>query len=311
MDRTQAKATPSVAIRILKLPFQGLWFLIKHPVVAIVMVLLIAVSSISLLAHFNSEIAARFNSAAGFFGTAILSSEAADIIRNQKKRIAHLEEDIKLKKATIKQKSDALKNAADALEESSASLRSRKATISAKNKALNNAAQALNDSSVALKTGSNELKMKTNLLKSHQERLARFRTRGEALSVNTKNRFTKVAIYDAAGEFTGWIPIIGDAASIGLAAGGIYQMCQMFKEIEEATDELGVRYQVYSDTFCEKPVQKTKEIIAEKAGEIKGSYFAMTTVVRDYATKIPAPSTNAMRDEAQYIIDRIYNIVGI
>lgn len=239
------------------------------------MALLIGLSSFSFLAHFNPDIAARFNNAMGYFGAAILSSEAADIIRIKTEKIAHLEEDIKLKKSTIKRKNIALREAAKVLENSSLVLRIRK-------HALLRSSEALYESSRALKKGGTELAAKTALLNDHESRLSKFRERGNVLGNRTKKRFAKVAIYDAAGEFVGWLPVLGDAASIGMTAQGFYEMCQMFKEIEQATTELGVQYQVYTDTFCEKPVEKSAEVISDitKRVQTRAGEYASTLVYK-------------------------------
>jgi len=83
MEVTKSKPKASIAVRLVKLPFQGLWFLVKHPIVALIMALLIAFSSFSFLAHFNPAIAERFNSAAKYFGAAVLVESGSDLLRRK------------------------------------------------------------------------------------------------------------------------------------------------------------------------------------------------------------------------------------
>jgi len=261
---------------------------------AIIMALLIAFSSVSFLAHFNSAIAERFNSAMGYFLGATLLSEASDALRRvrvdadkSKMKIAELELDIEKKKATIARKNAALLKASDELKKSEVIIRKRGTVI----------------------------REKVAVIDQHKRKLATFEASGKNLEKKATKRFTKVALYDAAGEFLGWIPVLGDAASIGMTAGGIYEMCQMFKEIEQATTDLGVPYQVYTDTFCEKPVEKTKEIIAEKTGAFKDGVYATTTVIKNYASDhVPGPSSisarvQSMLNTAYKIMRRLYDAI--
>jgi|GEM_PF-6407137 len=280
MEHAQSNQGPSFAVRVIKLPFQGLWFLIKHPILAIIMALLIAFSSVSFLAHFNPAIAERFNSAMGYFLGATLLSEASDALRRvrvkadkSKIKIADIEVDLERKKATIARKNKALLKASDDLYRSTDEIRKRGAELDL-----------------------------------NKRKLKKFGASGKAIEKKATRRFTKVALYDAAGEFLGWIPVLGDAASIGMTAGGIYEMCQMFKEIEVATTELGVRYQVYTDTFCEKPIDKTKEVIAEKVGVIRDRFDAMTTVLQDYTPGIPVPDKQGLIITVRSGLDEAYEL---
>jgi len=162
-----------------------------------------------------------------------------------------------------------------------------------------------------------EIESKSRLLKQSNAEIDEFKSRrtkfaatGKEIEEKALKRFSKVALFDTSGEFLGWIPIIGDAASIGLTAGGIYQMCQMFKEIEAATIELGVPYRIYTDTFCEKPVGKTKEVIVEKTGEVKGKIVATTTVFTEYVSSVPTPDTEALSAKIHWILDRAYDFIA-
>jgi len=335
MEVASSKPTASLAIRAMKLPFQGLWFLVKHPIVAIIMLLLFVFSSFSFLAHFSPAIAERFNNATGYFIGATLASQGSDALRS---RIAALDADVKTKKTTIARKNKALTKSATALGEAADaikardvaitgknealrksaaalrggadSIRARNATITSKNKALRNAAKALAGARAALAQRGDIIRKQKSQLDGHNSRLNAFQKRGIELETIAGKRFGKVAIYNTAGEFLGWVPIVGDAASLGFAAAGIYEMCQMFNEIEKATTELGVPYQVYTDTFCEKPVEKTKEIIAEQTGAVKGKIIATTTVFKDYATNIPLPDRAAFSANVKSILDRAYTRIG-
>lgn len=241
-------------VRVAKLPFKGLWFLIKHPIITLVLILLLAFSSISFLAHFNPAIAERFNSAAVYFGAATLASTISDKLRVRERTLENVSKEL----------------------------------IETKSK-LNTANIELDD---------------------FKQRKIKFANAGKKIEKRAVRRFTKVAVYDIAGEFIGWVPVAGDAASIALAAGGIYEMCQMFKEIEAATTELGVPYQVYTDTFCEKPVKKTKELIAEKTGAFKDKIVATTTVFKDYASKIPTPDKDSFTAEIRSKLDQAYAFIA-
>ena len=282
MEVASSKSTASFAIRAMKLPFQGLWLLVKHPVAALIMVLLIAFSCISFLAHFNPAIAERFSSAAIYFGAATLTSTISDTLRLTERKLGSVSTDLIETKSKLKTANLELRLTERKLESVSTDL------IETKSK---------------LKTANLEIA-------DFKNRKAKFASAGKRIEKQAIKRFRKVALYDVAGEFLGWIPIAGDAVSLGLTAGGIYEMCQMFKEIEQATAELGVPYQVYTDTFCEKPVEKTKEIIAEKTGDVKGKIIATTTVFKDYAKNIPVPDNAAFSAKIKSNLDRAYTRIG-
>src|SRR6056297_3184273 len=158
MKNVESPASPSLAARLIKLPFECVWFLIKHPIVAVVMALLLTLSAASFLAHFNPAIAERFNSAAGFFGGAILLHESADIVRNHQKRVTALEADLKTKKSAIDRKNKALGKAAEALrksslvhQESASKLKKQANSIQKKNAALKKASYDLRNASNAIR----------------------------------------------------------------------------------------------------------------------------------------------------------------
>ncbi len=206
MEVTSSKPKASFAVRGMKLPLQALWFLVKHPVVALIMALLIAFSSFSFLAHFNPAIGERFNNAVIYFGAATLTSTISDTLRLTERKLGVVSTDLRATKSK-------------------------------------------------LETAKVELD-------GFKTRKAKFAKAGKQIEKRALRRFTKVAVYGIAREFLGWVPIAGDAASLALTAGGVYEMCQMFKEIEQATAELGVRYKVYTDTFCEKPAEKSAEVLS-------------------------------------------------
>jgi hypothetical protein len=292
MEETLTNPNKPLMVSFLKLPLKAIWFLIKHPIVAIVISLLIFTSSISFLAHYNEGIAHRFNNAMGLFMGATLTSEASEALRSANRRMATSVADINSRDAKIAEQDQLIKR--------------QRGAMARKNKALLDSARVLNENADTLRSAGTLLdKQKTTIL-DHNNKLKIFRQRGAALEQKATKRFTKVAIYDAAGEFMGWFPIVGDVASVGLAAAGVYEMCQMFKEVESATEELGVKYQVYTDTFCEKPVEKTGEVIAEKTGQIKGKAVAMITVFRDYASHVSIPERASIVGDAQSILDSTY-----
>ncbi|MDC1288137.1 hypothetical protein N8198_09650, partial [Gammaproteobacteria bacterium] len=105
-------------------------------------------------------------------------------------------------------------------------------------------------------------------LKGTEAKLARFARTGEKLRTRTSQRFTKMVVLDASGEILGWVPLVGDVASLGLVAGGIYEMCRLFEEIEKATVELGAPFIIYTDTFCDKPVGKTAELARDTGQDV-------------------------------------------
>ncbi|GAB5452534.1 MAG: hypothetical protein Hals2KO_28620 [Halioglobus sp.] len=245
MEDAPSGPAPSLAGRLIKFPIQGLWFLVKHPVLTLFLALLIIFSSFSFLAHFNPAIAGHFSNAAAYFGASALVSE----IPHLKKKVTSLE-----------------------------------ATVTRKNA---------------------EIKSKSRIMADSNHRMSRFRERGAKFRISSKSRFKKIAISDTAGEILGWLPVIGDIASMGLAAGGIYEMCQMFKEIEAATEELGATYQVYTDTFCEQSIDKNTTLVAEKAAEVKGEFVAMTTVVSNQSRS----SMGALVANIQSWLDQAYTLL--
>ena len=72
-------------------------------------------------------------------------------------------------------------------------------------------------------------------------------------------------------------------------------MCQMFKEIEVATVELGVPYMIYTDTFCDKPAEITREFIADHAGQLKDSVSANVVILTDRAVVISTDTMDTIR----------------
>lgn len=296
---TQSGTDSTLIVRILKAPFKALWFLIRHPFLCVLIVLLSAASTISTLAHFNPAIAAHFSNAVSYFGLATLTSEASDnwrrvynaeVRKNQTlaRRLTSTEQELVKSKA----ETDRVKNRNIYLErdvtekEKSLSKNSKKiaelnASIDKKNAALGKSEKALRGGAKVLRATNKELRATKSSLNSINSRLTRFRRSGRNIESKVPQRFTKVALSDGAGSVIGWVPIVGDAVSISLAAAGIYEMCQMFKEIEEATSELGVPYQIYTNTFCDAPVKKSAEIISEATDS------AMDTInKRLYYTKI-------------------------
>ena len=84
-------------------------------------------------------------------------------------------------------------------------------------------------------------------------------------------RLTKAVIKTTAGEIVAWIPAVGDAASVYFAIDGTIAMCNMFKELEGTAVEYGLPFYIYTDTFCEKPVEKTKEVVTSTVNDITTS----------------------------------------
>jgi hypothetical protein len=286
---TNAPATPNktIAKGIAALPLKILMLLVKHPFLVVVMALLLMWGTISGLALFNTAISERFNSAVAYFGLATVASEASDIWRRNynaevdKNRrsaesLAMKEAEMERSRARIDETNRNNTKLELDVKEKNRQLKSKNAkidqlnsAIKKKNAVLRRSAKELRHGADVLKVTSKELRSTAHSLGDITSKLSRFGHAGKQIESGVAKRFTKVAIFDAAGEFLGWIPIIGDAASLGLAATGIYEMCQMFKEIEQATTDLGVPYQVYTDTFCEKPVEKSADIISETTKSAK------------------------------------------
>lgn len=296
MEVPPSTPAPSLVGRLIKLQLKSFWFFLTHPVLTLLLVSLLAFSSFSFFAHFNPAIADRFTNAAAYFGAATLASEASDVVRRQKKKLSTVEADNRKLKSRIAKSNIAFLETAGTASSKEAKLKRSKLTITRQRAALIDATYSLRKASSSLYRSADHVKKLESSIKAQNTRINKFRERGKQLEAGTKKRFTKVALLDSGGEIIGWIPILGDAASIGFAAGGIYEMCQMFKEIELATRELGVPYMVYTDTFCEKPAEKTAELVAEKSDQLKGSLVGMTMVLKENISSIPMPDTKAIQD---------------
>ena len=282
----------SFAVRIIKAPVRAAWFLIRNPLIALVIVALILFSSISFLALYNEAIANRFNDSMGFFFGATLASSASDALKAR---------ELKYKKASL-----ALENRNAEISQKNRLIKKQSNAIAKKNQVLRATSIELKKSATALRGAGVTISQQGGLIRAHKSKISNFRRTGKAIERTASKRFSKVAIYDAAGELMGWLPVVGDAASIGLAAAGVYEMCQMFREIESATDQLGVKYQVYTDTFCEKPAEKTAEVVAEKIGQVKGQAVAMTTIFQERTSSLSLPDKDALIVQFQTMLDMAY-----
>lgn len=266
MTATAYTTNTSIVTSILKAPLQAVLFIIRHPILFVFIVFLLIWGSISTLAHFNPAIAERFNNAATYFGLATITSTASDVAskaidaaESKAKRSASRLATIESELASAERKSANLEM----------ETRGHKAKIAQQTAIIDKQAGEIAGQRKLLATSGKELRLAQHELNDVHSRLSKFKQAGKQVESRLTRRFTKVALYDTGGEVLGWIPVLGDAASLGLAAGGIYEMCQMFKEIEQATSDLGVRYQVYTDTFCEKPAEKSAEIISETTKKAK------------------------------------------
>jgi hypothetical protein len=258
MEVTSSKPGASFVSRLVKLPLQVLWFLIKHPILTMFIALLITFSTVSFLAHFNPAIADRFNNAAGSFMGATLLHEASDLLRKTKSDLGRVNADLEGTKGKLKTAAGNLEGTRGRLKTTQADLKAANAKIVYKD--------------LKIRGKSRLLKEKDLSLGEVNGRLNKFRVTGKHIEKSISGRFRKIVITDAAGEVIGFIPFLGDAASLGLAANGIYEMCQMLKEIEEATDDLGAKLNVYTNTFCEKPAEKSAEILEEATKDVKNSF---------------------------------------
>ena len=265
---TTAAAVPesSLPFKILKLPFKTLWFIIRHPFLCLFVALFIAVGTVSTLAHFHPQIAQHFNNTVAYFGAATIASELGDTFRTTQSDLKFISQRLQSKEAelvVLRKKSTTHPELLEELEKSKA----RNAELTRENSKVRSDVQRADKRIVSLSSEKQKMSLRLGsterqLAETHG-RLQRFGKAGKHIEAQIPRRFTKVALYDGAGELLGIIPILGDAASIGMTVGGLYEMCQMFKEIELATTELHVPYNIYTGTFCQDPAGKSKEAMVE------------------------------------------------
>ncbi len=233
-------------LSLLHLPLRAGLCVLRHPLLSALIAGLLAWSTITTLALFNPAIGERFNRAAASFGLAtsayLASSLASDAIDSSSRRLARVEADLALQRKQSQQ------------------LQQR---LARQKQSITQLSGALERQAAELKTTGEKLRVASGELDSHQRKLASFKAEGKRLERRASQRLTKVVLADASGEVLGWVPVVGDIASMGLAAKGVYEMCQMFREIENATDRLGARYQIYTDTFCASPVEKTIDVASD------------------------------------------------
>lgn len=272
-------------------------FLIRHPLIFLLGFAFMAMSTFSFLAHFNPGIAERFGNASRYFIGATLFSEASDAVRVAQKKLkvadAHTERRI----------TEATADMSKQIREKDAEISRKNERISKQSKLIEKNKATLRKSIDASQEARRVMRLQNTVIKSHEANLDRFRTRSVVSNKTVKNRFKKMAIMDSAGGFLGVVPVVGDVASLGLAGMGIYEMCEMFREIEEATAELGATYKVYTDTFCEKASDATVVVVAEKAGAIKGKFVAVSTVFKEYAASVNLPNNEALTRKVQGALD--------
>ena len=125
-----------------------------------------------------------------------------------------------------------------------------------------------------LKTSKTEVAALKANLESKNSRLGNveaFQLKANSIMKKHNIRLTKAVIKTTAGEIVAWITAVGDAASVYFAIDGTIAMCDMFQELEATAVEYGLPFYIYTDTFCEKPVEKTKEVVTSTVNDITTS----------------------------------------
>lgn len=152
-----------------------------------------------------------------------------------------------------------------------------------------------------LDSGKKQIDSLQQEVKTKQQRITQidaFQKKANGIVKKHNVRLTKAVIKTATGEVIAWVPVVGDIASMYFAVDGTIEMCNMFRELETTALEYGLPFYMYSGTFCDDPIGKSKAIVLETSQDITDS---VTDSLRQQSVSRTDYWSKTFEDAANYM----------